>query len=86
MIELDDNLYLQPVGEHQDPFVILQIAMKMLEAMRKDDRMKPMYPIWGCDCSREGAVLMEGCLDYERTGAQRFSLAKPYCPACNGTG
>jgi hypothetical protein len=86
LAEIDNNQYLQPAGEHQDPFVVLQLIMKTLEAMRKDQRTKPLYPIWGCDCGREDAILMEGCLDYERIGAQRFSLAKPYCSACGGTG
>jgi hypothetical protein len=58
LAELDDNQYLQPISEYQDPFVVLQLAMKMLEAMRKDEKTKPLYPIWGCDCGREGATLV----------------------------
>ena len=58
----------------------------MLEAMRRDDKLKPLFPIWGCNCNKQGATLLEGCLDYQQLGPQRYELAKPNCNACQGAG
>lgn len=64
----------------------LQVVANTIEAMRNDQREQPIYPVWGCNCGKEGAVLVEGCLDYERTGPQSYSIAKLYCTACQGAG
>lgn len=86
VLKADDGQYLRPAGEEQDPFVAIQVIMKMMENMRRDEKTKPSLPVWGCLCGREGAILVEGSLEYIMTGAQRYELEKPECLACGGSG
>ena len=40
--------------------MVLQVVANMIEAMRNDQREQPIYPVWACNCGKEGAVLVEG--------------------------
>jgi hypothetical protein len=53
--------------------------MAMMESLRKDNNPKPLYPIWGCTCGAENALLVSGCLEYEKTSATQHKIAKPHC-------
>jgi hypothetical protein len=62
------------------------MGMTMMESLRKDNNPKPLYPIWGCTCGAENALLVCGCLEYEKISASQHKIAKPHCQGCAGNG
>lgn len=66
LLEHDRGKSLNPLGEKQDAWRILTFLLELINRHSTRSDIKPLYPIFGCDCGQKNGALFQGSLDYKR--------------------